>query len=55
MTKKNGKPKGFWAERLAIIETDIAWLKKGYWIQTLLSIGTFITVLGLVLNTIRMS
>ena len=37
-------------EKIATILTDIEWLKKGYWLQTLLSVGTFLTVLGLILK-----
>ncbi len=32
---------------LAKIGTDVEWLKKGYWIQTGITVGTFIAVLAL--------
>ena len=34
------------------LKVDVSWLKKGYWLQTLTSVGTFLTVLGLVLKII---
>lgn len=39
-------------ERLAVVEADVKWLKRGYWIQTLLSISTFISVLGLIVKLV---
>jgi len=35
------------AERVAVMETDVKWLKKGYWIQ--IAIGGA-TLLGIVLD-----
>lgn len=32
---------------IASMKTDIKWLRKGYWIQVIFSIGTFLTFLGL--------
>lgn len=32
---------------LAKISTDVDWLKRGYWIQTGITIGTFIAVIAL--------
>jgi len=34
------------------LKTDVVWLKKGYWLQVLISIGTFLTVLGLVIKLV---
>ena len=32
------------------IKTDISWLKKGYWIQVMFSIGTFLIVLSWIMS-----
>ena len=39
-------------ERMIIVETDLKWLKKGYTVQILIGMGTFLTVLGLVIKII---
>lgn len=33
-------------------KTDVGWLKKGYWIQTAMGIGTFLAVLSLIVKVI---
>jgi len=37
-------------EKITKMENDISWLKKGYWLQALLGVGTFITVITLILR-----
>jgi len=39
--------------RLVRVESDVAWLKKGYWLQVSFGIATFITVLGLILKLVE--
>lgn len=49
MPKKKKDNPGFnLQERMAIVETDIKWLKKGYWIQVGISLGSFISLLALI-------
>ncbi len=35
-------------ENLVKVETDVGWLKRGYWVEVVFSGGTLVTVLGLV-------
>lgn len=35
---------------IGVIRNDVAWLKKGYFVQVLFAGGTFISMLGLILR-----
>jgi len=37
-------------ERLARVEEAIIWLKRGYWIQTGISVSTLVAVVGLIIT-----
>ncbi|RLF67247.1 MAG: hypothetical protein DRN26_02780 [Thermoplasmata archaeon] len=54
--KKKNNPMPSWAlalnSRLTTVETEIKWLKRGYWLQTLLGAGTFLSVLALILKLV---
>jgi len=54
--KKKNNPMPSWAvtlnNRLTKVETEMKWLKRGYWLQTLLGAGTFLSVLALILHLV---
>jgi len=50
--KKKDNPGLTLRERMLVVETDVKWLKKGYSVQILISVGTFLGILGLILKIV---